>query len=963
MKNHIKNEYPFYIPEGFWRPAFHTEPLILTLIERQKSGWAVCKKDILNYIAAHELFLYLKKHNMIGNKKILELVQNIPVLLSEQFCRQWELQHHWKNVLNDDYIHNEYINTYETYLQQVDIANIYSLSSPTHFYIWNEYLKTKEGLDSFAEAINHSMELWTNFLEAPFLKSNNFEELETISNHLFSSNDLAETFIKVESTLFKNHNNPIIPLIDLFFEKINLPYEEGSKILAQALKWNHYHLLFNFDSELVHIGAYNEINSDFKDSSSILSYEDYNKKTFSKEWIYARNNQTYLNFSNSKFKKLNNPLVHELFLKKNENLNKELSLDEQRQFYLYGDYDNACFLAQAISLQLNMDIYEIHTSSNISFELFQCKNKGAFCFLNIDKLDVDLNTKHFNNAIFWFSSTEKEPPTSNFLAINCSELPSSLTQQALEAYLQLKNEEDIIFELKNIKSIENIKKIHNELSSKAPISIKKAKEHLRKKLSKNTFNIKPFNNINPSLFKISSNKISNLYLDIQAKIQSNLLINTEFEKDELSNHFLFTGMDFELKNLFIQSLSDKFEYDIFEINASEIKKEIDLVYLTTLISLEKSKIINIKNIEKSKFIKQIYTSIISKNKNSLIFIETKNSLENSIQNSSIQICNFDIHETEALKNNVRHLLKPYWNPEWSSKQEDSIFSLLFSNSGGMDKGYQNLETKLKQYKKLHPGLIAYDTMITIVVQLLHGFISDSNQKLNQKELHHTAIHECGHALLALRGGMEVPFLTGVAMSNMDYAAGYAEFNNKNCSKDFRNFFIDEVIAFYGGIAAEQVVFGDYGNGGSMDIKIASGFIDSFIKEFGWGYQGPYFSTTLKDNHKYQEEPIFWAKHLFEAAVKWLTANKELLISMGKELTEKQFMLKDDLEKYRILVGKIKYEPVSIPTWTPGALESYHVNHIKNKIEEEKTNIPKEGTLHKVENNSSEEQSPPETKEP
>ena len=187
--------------------------------------------------------------------------------------------------------------------------------------------------------------------------------------------------------------------------------------------------------------------------------------------------------------------------------------------------------------------------------------------------------------------------------------------------------------------------------------------------------------------------------------------------------------------------------------------------------------------------------------------------------------------------------------------------------------------------------------------------------LSEKEKETTAYHESGHALVATlsKNADPVHKLTivprGMALGLMQQLPE----DDKHTYS--RSYWIDQLAVFFGGRAAEEIIFGELNTGASNDIERATKIARRMVTEWGMSDKIGAISYSTSEEHvfmgrdmaksreyseKIQEEIDAEVKRILteakEKATSLLNENLETLHTMSKALIVKETLDSDDIKK-------------------------------------------------------------------
>jgi hypothetical protein len=186
---------------------------------------------------------------------------------------------------------------------------------------------------------------------------------------------------------------------------------------------------------------------------------------------------------------------------------------------------------------------------------------------------------------------------------------------------------------------------------------------------------------------------------------------------------------------------------------------------------------------------------------------------------------------------------------------------------------------------------------------------DSLRRTTDRNLQaHTAIHEAGHAVLAVMTLQILPSVI-VSKSAAEYADGFCLINFPE-GLTTRETLKKDIIISLGGYVAEKMIFGveNTSSGVSGDIKNATELANSAIRNYAMGSDSvtiAVYSTNNNDlffmENKYKEEAMQLIQECEKEAEKLLEKHKLLLLKIGEYLTNhykmEEKLLADFVRKY------------------------------------------------------------------
>ena len=177
--------------------------------------------------------------------------------------------------------------------------------------------------------------------------------------------------------------------------------------------------------------------------------------------------------------------------------------------------------------------------------------------------------------------------------------------------------------------------------------------------------------------------------------------------------------------------------------------------------------------------------------------------------------------------------------------------------------------------------------------------------LEGEELWHTSIHEIGHAIVGQLAGM--PGLDGVHvkktfMPNNYAILGYVKWNLSKTDKQNADSVSASIQMHLGGIAAEQILFGQHSTGCSQDLQKASALAFDAIEQFGFGGTlssvGEYSEKDRRERIKRVPElrkriDAILAEQLEEARA-IIRAHRPMITELAKRLADERYLSPDDV---------------------------------------------------------------------
>lgn len=180
--------------------------------------------------------------------------------------------------------------------------------------------------------------------------------------------------------------------------------------------------------------------------------------------------------------------------------------------------------------------------------------------------------------------------------------------------------------------------------------------------------------------------------------------------------------------------------------------------------------------------------------------------------------------------------------------------------------------------------------------------------VDNNSLYKTAIHEAGHALLALKNNITVNRVTIIPKQE---SLGLTHLLKNEYKYTFtKKEYLDYVAILLGGIAAEYVVYGNYESGGSSDLTHVQSILQQCISQFGFSAvlgpiaAPPMHEMSQKMKEKIENESSIFAKSLFSETINWLENNKALLEQCAQELLHHKTLGSEYIDKWKATINNI-----------------------------------------------------------
>lgn len=181
----------------------------------------------------------------------------------------------------------------------------------------------------------------------------------------------------------------------------------------------------------------------------------------------------------------------------------------------------------------------------------------------------------------------------------------------------------------------------------------------------------------------------------------------------------------------------------------------------------------------------------------------------------------------------------------------------------------------------------------------------------------TAIHEAGHALVALCTKDADP-VRKVTIIPRGRALGFTEQSSEEDRFNLtKNYILGQIDILFGGRLAEEIIYNEITTGAESDLKRATKLARRMVSHWGMsetfgpqafdqGADHPFLGKELTSARDYSEhtaqlidqEVASILKDALKRVRSLLEANQEMLKEMGQNLFEKEILTQDDLKIYR-----------------------------------------------------------------
>lgn len=201
-----------------------------------------------------------------------------------------------------------------------------------------------------------------------------------------------------------------------------------------------------------------------------------------------------------------------------------------------------------------------------------------------------------------------------------------------------------------------------------------------------------------------------------------------------------------------------------------------------------------------------------------------------------------------------------------------------------------------------------------------GGLEKKNKIISPEEKKIIAYHEAGHAICGWFLEYAHPLIKVSIVPRGVAALGYAQYLPKEQYLYTTEQMNDQMVALFGGRAAEELTFGRISTGAQNDLERATKMAYSMISVYGmnekvgnlsfhdtqqeYPSQKPYSEETSKIIDEEVRELI---QNQYDRARELLTKHLDALNTLAEELLKKEVLFKDDLER---LIGPRPYEDMT-----------------------------------------------------
>lgn len=931
------------------RPLFKGKNLLERISFHEKydnanEAESITKEEILATEVALKCFskvlMDLEKKGLQRGKKEYEIIKEFPLFLDHQFVSSWEQDRPWiKFSLNQDVI-----NAYEKELNSSKPSQAYTPEESYYSNILLEYFFVNAELKTILDIIEKSIYCLNNYV------TNRSEKHISILNTNISS--LSESLsLSEEETyalywiniLFNSDNTKVNKVWEELLEICHYNTTKFFSMIENAINNKTGFLLRNLleDSTLVNYNFFNAL------SAKNCSYDIMINNNNSKEWFAIWNSiitPTLRNSIKRNFESENKSIINSFITHTNE---ESLPLDNWS--YLNGV----------------LDIWKLQLSEHPTKILFHgiagCgKTSLSLSLLNELKLNIytciknDLNSyntakkivNYLPEAAFFIDNIEPllkagiSLDNFNVNVICTVDSISSVSQDILSKF-------DYVYDLSNI-PFENRLEYAKEKFADENLAIKVAQQlktfgsiNRASKIVKSSEDWKTvYPHINLEKKNISSNysvidfkdlnDIPNLagYEDLYKAFDNILdLLNNPYKYAKLSaktpKGFLIEGKPGTGKTLFVKHIAKKSQIPLIMANSSQISKNLEelkelfdfarntapcILFFDEIDTLLTESVSPFGiDTEKQQILNAMLTELDGvKSLAGVIVIGTTNYVRHI---STRALRSGRISEVITVHEPNRKDRMAIWESYLSLKPTEKIDYTVLSN---ITDGFSCAD--ICEAANQSALMAAYDNADIISLKHIDKACEnvlwgrpDGQIVISDDSLWKTAIHETGHALIALKTGESVNRVTIVPRQG---ALGITSLLEQEGRHTYTKTELHNLITiFLGGIAAEKAFFNEFESGGSGDLSFIKKRLYSSYTSLGFsdsiGYINAGSTVDWSEERKVilEKESSALTTKLFNETTEWLTKNKELLESCAKELLEHKSISKDIIDKWKMKIPK------------------------------------------------------------
>lgn len=900
-------------------------------------------EEILNYELSFELikqlFTDLKTENKEIDEDFLNVIYSMPLFLSEEFAKNWEHEQPWK-----DYPVSDNDKTYMAYYIESKKPTFAYLPETNNNYkkIWNYFFKNAS-IEEFIYIIDYSIGNLKRYrLERnAFLFNPLFKNIEELSNKLKLNEDQKKSLYVIYILFnFKyNHTNKLLTRL-LKADKYNGTSFFNRIEKAINCENNQITKMFTEYSILVKSGIFNKLKltgNDFDilkicDKNSSQLWENI-EGPISKNYLY---NSLYdlfslilkkdlaiedLNLSNWNYIEILNNIHFKI--KTNENI-KLMILGKKGT----GKTTLAINLIKNSGLTpyyIDKDNKEIKDIlANVIYLLNETEN-AALIIENSDGLNLEALTESNITVILIEENTDKiELKNKNHFdyVVDISDIPFDYR---LAVAKKLNNNENVAIKIaQQMKTFSDIAKLSRLL--KEDKEWDKLNKHIYTftEYDQNLCNILSVDKMN-NINEFAGYKENKKYFDIIYD-----LFNNPIKYQEMSvaspKGFLISGEPGTGKTLFAKHIAKKINLPMVVVNTTYLVSNIEKIKDVFDIARNNSPCIlffdeidslltNPKTMfsvdtNKQKVLNTMLSEIDGvKSLSGVLIIGTTNHFHNIAPAAK---------RSGRLSENIEIRVPTYkdrkeiWESYLNKKKIEgiNIESLVLSTEGFTGADINEAVNQACLYALFdNENKMKFEHLDKACEIILWGRGNDLDIKPN--DLYRTAVHETGHAVLAMRYGIKVNRVTIIPRQGALGVTHILRDENK-FSESFTGL-KNRIAMLLGGIIAEKVIFGEYEAGGTGDLYSITNLTENLFMKAGFSKTLGFSSHSTKElwsekrKFEFEEECTTFINEIAEETEKWINSNKELIKELANEVLDKRSLTFNELTLWE---DKIKLQEIN-----------------------------------------------------
>lgn len=923
--NHIEHTYSLPIQAGD-RPLFSTLPVIQNIYSHIQNNtnpfFDYSRNEILSFISDIVVFQTLIQRfgsNRIYFKEFKSLKLIFPKVMGEK----WENME-WKKY-QDNPTHTL---IYEQNFSTPQKSSLYFCRSVSEEYIWEKWYQNTN-INELEAILAYSVNCWLNWLSQCRINdvgANNIQHFSKAfdfnENYIFQWNLFEGLFNRKSNILdiyLKLHSHlSLYKLMNLFSE---LLFKDKEKI-----SFNNF---FNEDSALIKIGLFFLPTK----NSPINSWDNYfgSLKNPIFDYLYdVEINQ------DSVFHKLLTPVDNSSIDIKNFSYIKETPIlvklmlnNNQSKLAILGNHDSGktSFVSaiikeaklKAYTLNKDIKIEQVDSKLFYTISLIIKYLKGVLVFDNesinslikenfyyLDKISCKTvflcDSKFFSNQeLSKFSFSVLIPQLTTTDRLNIAKLYFEDNNIALKIAQRLKFP-SLIVKLSNVcKDINDyswntISLLINTINSSTSDSFA-----LEKWEAQN--NILPF--------------VGYPELDIERDFLVDYYKNPEKALStggQLSAGMLLVGPPGTGKTHFVKNISSLVDIPVYSMNSSTLAKDIELIPKTfaflrkqapCIFFLDEIDVLIANpvetlgiNLDKQKILNTFLSNVDGLENNDGIFIIGTTNRLSSIDPAAKR--SGRLNKIITLSNPEKEARIALWKCHLSNKKTSEIdydelgfISVTFSCADIME---ASNKAAFLSYK--NNSVIDMDILKKSCDLVYWGENPESS--INKEDFLKTCYHEAGHALLSALSNKNTIRIT--VKPSSQYLGATSIIKEEGSFDTSRESLYFSICTLLGGIAAESVIYGEYEQGGKMDLQYAKKLYQHAFFECGFSSLGAMcYSNDLIWSEDFkiraEKEEYDYMKEAFEFTTNFLLLNKDLLISLGNDLSIQKEISGFALTKY------------------------------------------------------------------